>query len=126
MIEPNDAYIVDSFSAILFRNVKRFAKFLLGKKSNKHIFEDSGNYLFSISKREMEKVALGLDYNAVAFIGMNDAYIDGVEDEKLADKGPLQRKVRLFIGIQDFLCKLGFMDYGLLGVIIFKKERIAN
>lgn len=122
LVEPNDAYIVNSFSAIVFRNVKSVVKIFLGKKSNKHTFEESGNYLFSISRREVEKVALGLDLKVVAYLGINDAYFKGVEYEKLSSKGPLQRKVRILIGIQNLLCRLRLMDYGLLGVIIFKKE----
>ena len=122
LIEPNDSYIINKYSEILFRNMRNMIKFLLGRKTDKHSFEESCNYLFSISRREVEKVALGLNFNIVAFKGINDAYFEGVEYEKLSDKGPLQKKVRIFINIANFLCKLGLMDYGLLASIIFKKE----
>jgi len=122
LIEPNDAYIINRYSAILFRNLKNIIKFFLGKEINKHSFEESGNYMFSISRREIEKVALGLNYKTVAFKGINDAYFSGVEYEKMSDKGPLQKKVIRLINIANFLCKLGFLDYGILASIIFKKE----
>lgn len=122
LIEPNDTYITSRYSKILFRNFKNIIKFFLGKENNKHSFEESGNYVFSISRREIEKVALGLNYNTVAFKGVNDAYLSGVEYEKMSAKGPLQNKVRMFISIQNLLCKLGFMDYGLLAAIIFKEK----
>lgn len=122
LIEPNDAYISDKISEIVFRNVKNITKCLLLKKTNRHSFEESGNYVFSISRREIEKVALGLNYKIVAFKGINDAYFAGVGNEKLSEKGSLQKKVRVLIGIRDLLCRLGFMDYKLLATIIFKKE----
>jgi len=123
LIEPNDGYINNKISEIFFRNLKNSIKSLLqGKKSNRHSFEEIGNYIFNISRREIEKVALGLNYKIVAFKGINDAYFAGVEYEKLTEKGPLQKKLRLFFSIADFFCRLGVMDYGNLAAIIFKKE----
>lgn len=120
LVEPNDPYITDKFSNLFFRNFKNTVKYLLGKKNSKHSFEESGNYVFSISKREIEKVALGLNYKIVAFKEINDAYVTGVEYEKLADKGPLQKKVKMLIYIRNFLAKIGLSNYGLLASIIFK------
>lgn len=125
LIEPNDDYIVDRCSAILLRNLKDLLKRLLRKETSRHSFEDSGNYVYRTSRREIEKVALGLNYRQVAFKGINDAYFPGVEHEKLAGKGPLQKKTTRLIATLDFLCKLGLTDYGLLVSIIFKNE-ISN
>jgi hypothetical protein len=120
LIEPNDAYIINKYSEILFRNLKNIVKYLLVKNTNKHSFEESGNYVFSISRREIEKVALGLNYKVVAFKGINDTYIKGVEYEKVYNNGPLQSKIRRVINIKNALCKLGVIDYDLLASIIFK------
>lgn len=120
LIEPNDAYIMNRYSEILTRNLKNIVKYFLGKKISKHSFEESGNYLFSISRREIEKVALGLNYQTVAFKGINDAYYSGVEYEKISDNGPLQKKVNRLIKIKNILCKLGLIDYEILATIIFK------
>jgi ubiquinone/menaquinone biosynthesis C-methylase UbiE len=122
LIEPNDAYIFNRYSEILFRKFKNIVKFFLGKTINKHSFEESGNYLFSISRREIEKVALGLNYHTVAFKGINDAYFSGVEFEKILDNGPLQKKVIRLINIKNILCKSGFIDYEILASIIFKTK----
>lgn len=127
LIEPNDAYVNSNFTQSILRNLKNLAKVLLRKTPvseafSKHAFEESGNYIFIISKREIEKVALGLNYKVVAFKGYNDAYFDGVENEKLADNGPLQRKVRRLIYLADMLCKMGLMDYANLVAIIFKQK----
>jgi len=122
LIEPNDRYINNSVTDVFFRNFINLIKKLLGIKASRHDFEDSGNYVFRISRREIEKVSLGLNYEVVAFIGINDAYIKGVEFEKLSDKGPLLKKIRAIIFIRDLLCKLRLIDYGLLASIIFKQE----
>ena len=78
--------------------------------------------MFTISRRELEKVALGLNHKIIAFKRINDVYFAGVEFEKLSEKGPLQKKVRASINIANFLCRLGVVDYGILAAIIFKKE----
>jgi SAM-dependent methyltransferase len=123
LIEPNDAYVNRKVREMAFRNVRDLIiKALVRKKNIKHGFEESGNYAYSISRREIEKVALGLNYRAVAFKGINDAYVFGVEYEKLAAMGPLQKKVRRLIDLKDLLCKLRLMDYSLFAAIIFKQE----
>ena len=122
LIEPNDAHVYNKCPENMFRTLKNTIKWLLGREISRHAFEESGNYVFSISRREMEKVALGLNYKTVAFKGINDAYLKGVEYEKLSQKGPLQKKVKMLIATANFLCRLRLMDYGLLAVIIFKQE----
>jgi ubiquinone/menaquinone biosynthesis C-methylase UbiE len=122
LVEPNDEYITNKFSTILTRHLKNITKVFLGKKTSKHSFEESGNYVYSISRRELEKVALGLNYRKVAFKGINNIYFEGTEYEKLSDNGPLQKKTKRLITIADYLCRLGLMDYNILAAIIFKKE----
>jgi hypothetical protein len=85
-----------------------------------------GNYKYSISRREIEKVALGLNHKMVAFKGINDAYVSGVEFEKLSLNGPLQKQVKKSISLKNFLVKIGFVDYNLLTAIIFKQEPSKN
>ena len=120
IIEPNDTYITDKISNIFFRKLKTLIKALIRKqKATKHSFEDVGNYLYTISRREVEKLALGLNYNTVAFKGINDVHFVGAEFEKLSEKGPIQRKIKLLISIADILCKLKLMDYGIIACIFF-------
>jgi SAM-dependent methyltransferase len=123
LFEPNDLAIgASSFRRALHQR----ARALLGRPaSGAHAFEDCGNYVFTISRREMEKVAAGANLPGVAFKGLNDAYVPGVEHEKLASDGPLQRQVRRSIAKQDLLCRLGITDYGCLGTAIFKSTPSA-
>ena len=75
----------------------------------------------SVSTREIEKVALGLNLKIVAFKGINDVYFKGAEQEKLSENGPLQRKIKLLINIRNLLCRLGLMDYKNIVAIIFNE-----
>jgi ubiquinone/menaquinone biosynthesis C-methylase UbiE len=123
LIEPLDEYIrEDKILNILSRKLKDTIDSIFNKKNERHQFETVGNYIFSISRREIEKVAVGLNYNIVAFKGLNDAFIPGVENEMILDKGPLFKRINFRIKLLNFLCKLGIKDYGLLATIIFKKD----
>ena len=129
LIKPNDKSInnyYSKFSEKFFRNLKDLLKTLIKRETTKDGYEELGNYVFSISRREIEKVALGLNYKMVAFKGINDAYVKGVENEKLSVNGPLQKQVKKSISIKNLLVKIGFTDYYLLTAIIFKQEPSKN
>jgi ubiquinone/menaquinone biosynthesis C-methylase UbiE len=126
LIEPNDSHIAEGFLKFLFRGLRDLAKLILGKSLDRHTYEESGNYVFKISRREIEKVALGLNYKAVAFKGINDMHYPGAEFEKMAENGPIQRKIKRFIGVANFTCKLGIFDYGSLAAVIFKAKPQAE
>ncbi|NKQ38402.1 MAG: hypothetical protein HF967_02805, partial [Methanosarcinales archaeon] len=122
LIEPNDGYIPSTFLEALFTNFKDFIKKILNKNNIKHGFEQSGNYIYSISKREIEKVALGMNYKIVAFKGIDDHYIEGVEYEKATKDSKLFKKLKIVISLFDLLTKLKLKKPGLLTAIVFKKE----
>jgi len=122
LIEPNDSYVTSSILEMPLRNLKNFVKMKLRKRSMVHDFEINGNYLYRISKREIEKVTLGMNLKTVAFKGINDYYIRGVQNEKVTDRGKLFRRVRILIAIQNILSKLKLLQYSLLVVVIFKDQ----
>lgn len=130
LIEPNDSNTIipqqQSFASAFFW-FKQSCKNAIKKLLNKPIFyhqgnyEDVGNYVFSISEREIEKVGLGLNLDMVAFKGINDYYIEGVESELLENNGPLFNTIKNNIAIEDNLVKKGARKPGLLTAILFKK-----
>lgn len=120
LIEPNDSYQPTSPFMLVGRGLKNSINRLLGKKQIRAEYEDSGNYVYRISRREIEKAALGLNYRAIAFLGFNDAFLPGVEREPLSRSGPLYRKLRLLIAAKNILCRVGLMDYAQLTAVIFK------
>jgi len=118
LIEPNDAFSGCNIIRLTLREIKK----LFGKKVQRHSYELVGNYVYTISRREIEKVALGLNYKCVAFKGINDHYIEGGEEELFSDNGPIRKKIERTIKRQNLFCRLGLTDYALLTTVIFKKK----
>lgn len=134
LIEPSDAEILTPSriklltSLLLFwETFKNRLRDFLGKErwykyigSRSEGYEASGNYIYRISEREIEKVALGLNFDTIAFKVQNDCYIKGVEFEKADDNSELYKKVKAIIDKADRKCKLGLAEYGILVAMIFK------
>lgn len=125
LIEPNDFEYMPLFRHINISS-RKFIKKLLGIKKFYHLdtlnYEESGNYKYSISKREIEKVALGLQLPVIAYKYFNDYYESGVENELANANSKLFKKVKKKILWSDFICKLTIRHYGLMTTIIFKKH----
>jgi len=120
MIEPVDRFIFSTFYEVLFHNIKNLLKIILHKKIIKHNFEEIGNYIYTISNREIEKVALGMNLSTVAFKGINDLYIEGVEYQKALPNNKLFKKIKRKIFIDDTLSMLKLRKHSLSSFIIFK------
>lgn len=122
LMEPNDVYLPSNISAMFFRNMLSILKKKLNGKYFKFDFELSGNFVYFISRREIEKTAVAMNYRAVAFKNLNDAYYKGGEHENLSENGPIQKKTKRMIRFRNFLCSIKMLDYTLLAAVIFKKE----
>jgi len=124
LIEPNDI-----FPKKIPRKLFDFFKnpfsgiFKNGSKHPEHLhFEEAGNYVFTISKREIEKVAIGLQLPVVAFYYFNDYYEKGVEFEMQSTRSRLFRKVKLKIKLSNLKCWLGLSNPGNMIAILFKEK----
>lgn len=112
LIEPND---------VIRRQInwqQIFGIEVIGNYVNK--YEQSGNYVYGITRREIEKVALGLGIPELSFAGFDDIYIKGVENEALTPIGKLMRKIRVKLWFLNVLSILRLRDRSLLSVIIWK------
>jgi len=138
LIEPNDP--------LVFSSPKKLAKTLLSSilerrlfSRSKHsssfffsppppAFEPSGNYIYSLSKREMIKVVQGLNMPGLAWKGINDYYIQGCEFEVASPTNLVYKKVLSEIKRQDRNCRQlpQFFDYGLIVMVLFKEEIIPT
>lgn len=85
-------------------------------------YEPAGNFVFTLNYHEMKKVAVALNFPAIAYKGFNDTYIEGTGDEMLADKGPIYRHVAKGINKRDRQVKLGSNFPTMITFIIFKTE----
>jgi ubiquinone/menaquinone biosynthesis C-methylase UbiE len=122
LIEANDLFIASDLPGIIWLSIKNILDFLTIRRMVKHGFEEVGNYVYTLSPREVEKVAAGLNLLTVAFKGINDQHIEGVEYEKMEQQSKLFKKVKRIIRFRDFLNKIKLRPYTALVSIIFKEE----
>lgn len=113
VIEPNDigiSYPILSFIRNLLDRIN--TGFLKTFWKNQYSYEVVGNYVYKISFREFEKMAVGLDLPMIAVKGFNSAM-----------GARWQSKYIQFIkrNLNDILCKLTIIPYQHLSIIIFKE-----
>jgi ubiquinone/menaquinone biosynthesis C-methylase UbiE len=124
LIEPNDSRIDHR----ILNRLLPLIKILLGKKGNgsMHNFEPVGNYVFAVSKRELEKIQLGMHRRFIAYHFINDYYESGFEFISLNSSNSVDKrkifKTKLLISMRDILTRLGLITPGLLVSILFKSE----
>lgn len=114
LIEPNDVK-TRGFSWKRFWSVD-------DPKTQANNFEISGNYVYSVSRREIEKVALGIGLPAIAFSGFDDIYNEKSGVEKIEDNTFGFRKIKAILWFLDILFKIGMRDRSLLVAVIFKEK----
>ena len=86
----------------------------------------SCNYVYSLSQREIEKTALGLHFNIVAFKKINTIYFKGMEFINLNTNKFSERCLikfwKLKVLLFEILSKIGLMESLVISAVIFKKD----
>lgn len=133
LVEPNDAPVAKTiaFFAFLKYKLKTFlARYKIGRTPIYYgrpffydsAYETSGNYVYGISEREIQKVCQGLNYPQMVVKSINDHYIEGCEFEPADEtKSPIFKEIKARIDHMDGQCKLGKASPALLMVGIFKE-----
>ncbi|MEZ4722847.1 MAG: class I SAM-dependent methyltransferase [Flavobacteriales bacterium] len=85
------------------------------------MYEEIGNYIYTISEREFEKVALALNLPAVAFLRFHDSYSEGCEDEQYSENGPHRKIIEKQISKAQIFAALGLMRLNHITAVIFKE-----
>jgi hypothetical protein len=83
------------------------------------IYEDEGNYVYSLSRRELEKAALGLGLPAVAFKNFCDFFHVGTESTTADESN--QEFANLINGVkaQEELCARNEAKFTMLMGVVF-------
>lgn len=117
LLEPYDRNINAS-------RAMQFFEWLLKKVKGEihNMYESSGNYKYALSKREIEKIALGLNLPFVAYRYLNDYYKDGLGMETKGMEDKLIKTIKNKILLRDVLWKLKIFPPTFLLSIIFKDE----
>jgi SAM-dependent methyltransferase len=89
-------------------------------------FEKSGNFLYRLNIRELEKLMTAMGGGKISFTGINDFYHPqlGDYDATRINRGSIVTRLGVFA--QDVLCKMGLLGYGLGCVVVFKSELSAQ
>lgn len=119
LLEPIDREIIPWYQTVILR-FKNSLKKLLNKPVARDFFEEEGNYLYSVSKREFEKIALGLGYSQIVFKGLNDVYLHNMEFTPFDQSQPLVKKWSRKQFLYDCLSKMGLIPYNLLWTALMK------
>ena len=126
LIEPQDHYVDTTFLQRAFLGFTEWLKKKLGKDLLLHQFEDVGNYVYTLSKREVDKAALGIGLRYVAYFELNDFFTEGVEKNPADSANPLFKKVQFRLKLSDFFTKMGLRKGLLLVAVIFKTPPSAE
>jgi len=85
------------------------------------LFEPSGNFIYRVTVREIEKMMTAVNGAAIAVKPFNTFYHPKLASQQNGNTlGAILSKAA--IGLQNLLCALRLMNYGLATVIIFKTE----
>ena len=111
--EPSDSRgrILDAFKESIKRVLRR-------KPTSK--YEPSGNYIYTVSLEELEKLMCGIDYPYIIYKYSNDFCLKQINTKP--NKGWASFLYKLGVGVQDILCKLKLLSYGKISLILFKEE----
>ncbi|MCK9156866.1 MAG: class I SAM-dependent methyltransferase [Paludibacteraceae bacterium] len=86
-------------------------------------YEESGNFVYSISRHEVEKVCQGMNYPQLVVKGINDSYIEGCEFESAdVNKSDMFRTIQKDISEQDKRCQQGKSIYSMVLLGLFKTK----
>ncbi len=89
-------------------------------------YEDSGNYIYSITRRDIEKTCLAVNLPCFAFKGLTDRYVKGGEFAPASFSSPKFLYMRTVIVLHDWLVRLGLSRHNVLMCCVFKEQPPAE
>ncbi len=123
LVEPVDIGIQFPVMVFLKNFFERISPDLVDKFwKNRYSFESVGNYVYKVSEREIEKIAMGIGLPMVAFKGINDYYTTKLDLKVSTANKKVFRKVKSRIRVKNILCRLGLIPYELEACMIFKSK----
>jgi SAM-dependent methyltransferase len=113
LIEPMEE------KARILDKLKVMAKSLLGRETM--VFEPSGNFLYRLNPRELGKLLCAINQSGFALRRMNDCYMPQLGSANAIGTwaGWMSRRM---VNVQDVLCRLKLLSWGMGAFVIFKNE----
>ena len=125
LIEPNDRQIVTSSRQVLMGGVGTLIGKLLKREPKPHQYEPAGNYVYSISAVEAEKVACGLGLPEVWIGYMDDEYVEGLGSVPHDPNSKATKKLETKIKLKMTLSRMGAKPWGQIRILI-AKQPVSN
>jgi ubiquinone/menaquinone biosynthesis C-methylase UbiE len=123
LIEPQDmALQMPLLLAFLNLGDVFFPNYVNQIYKNRYSFEEVGNFVYKVSRREVEKVVLGLGLRWAAFQSFYFSFHPGMHLVKAGSLCWLAIKHKLRMRAIGFAKCLGLLDYPMLSCIIFKEK----
>jgi len=89
---------------------------------NRFSFEPVGNYVFKVSPREIEKIAMAANLPYIAYYYYNLPYDESLSEERMDHKSRKFARYLLRLRLRNFLCKLHLIPYSFVCPVLFKEE----
>ena len=126
IIEPSDAFLEVPFFLLLKHILDRINPLLINKFwKNRFSWETVGNYVFKLSEREVEKIAMGMGLPCIALHRMNHRLSPTPKDWGNPTAEPidlkLMKRYKRSMWWWNLLCKLSIIPYNTICAIIFKQ-----
>jgi len=96
------------------------------RKDGSRLFEPCGNFIFRVNVRELEKMMLALNYELIAIRRFNDFYHPRLSAAGYSTFSVPALATKLGIIVQNLLCALKVLDYGLACIVVFKQVPPEN
>ena len=118
-------YLKSAFNLLVSKLLRKpYLPYLPTNYFVEHGYEEAGNYIYTVSVRELERLMHGMALGDLAFKRFSDFYIKGCEFE-IAESGNLVlEKMKSMLASDAELCKKlpQYYQPNMITVIIFKKE----
>lgn len=118
LIEPNESS----------KKPLNYLKILIKKALNKDAsgFEPSGNYIYKIDMREIARMMTALNYEVLSYSRFNDFYHPKLADHAFNNYSFPTLATRAGLMVQNVLCALKLLNYGMITTIVFKEKPSDN
>jgi len=122
LIEPLDVHNKMPLLLLLKNICDLFNPYLISVIwKNRFSWETVGNYVFKISEREIEKIAMGIGLPCIAFKGINVLKNIKENTSTVPTNFKILNQLKLKLKIWDFFCKIRLIPYSMLCSIMFKE-----
>jgi SAM-dependent methyltransferase len=122
IVEPIDVLTRMPLLLLVKNILDRFNPLLINKFwKNRFSFETVGNYVFKISEREVEKIAMGIGLRLIAFKGINILLSVKEDTLEIPLNQKLWTKLQGRLRIKDLFCRLKIVPYNNICCVIFKE-----